>query len=126
MFGRLGKPACCAALAVTLTALPAACGSQTGCGGSTVCIAARPSTFTPSRIELQAGKTVTLRFAPTLGVHSLYFPQLGIDHTLIDDGKVTDVVLTPKKSGVYVMHCRIFCGVNHPNMQLTIVVKAAQ
>jgi heme/copper-type cytochrome/quinol oxidase subunit 2 len=87
-----------------------------------VAITAIPSRFSPDTIVVHAGETTTLRFSVS-GVHGLYAPELGITHTLLSDGQITDVTIAPVKAGAYVVHCRIFCGPGHADMTLTIVVE---
>lgn len=86
-------------------------------------VRAVPSVFSPDRIVLHVGQTATLRFAQTGGVHGLYSADLGIDHVVIAEGQTAIVTLTPRKTGTYVLHCRIYCGPQHPSMILTIVVE---
>jgi heme/copper-type cytochrome/quinol oxidase subunit 2 len=105
-------------VAATLFAAPVAAG-----GGRIVEIDAIPSRFSPDVIVVPAGETVTLRFSVT-GVHGVYSPELGIAHTVLAEGAPTDVTISPKKPGTYVLRCRIFCGPAHPDMTLTVRVTA--
>ena len=81
-----------------------------------------PSTFSPDTIVVHAGETTTLRFDVS-GVHGLYAPDAGVTHTMLADGQITDVTITPVKAGAYVLHCRVFCGPGHADMKLTILVE---
>ena len=85
-------------------------------------VRAVPSTFSPHKIVLHAGRTTVLRFANAVGGHGVFSPQLGIDHTVIEDGKTTEIEVTPRSPGTYELRCRIYCGPQHPTMILTIVV----
>ena len=86
-------------------------------------VRAVPSRFTPDRVVVHVGQTATLRFAQTGGVHGLYSADLGIDHVVIAEGQTVIVTMTPRKPGTYVLHCRIYCGPDHPSMTLTVVVE---
>lgn len=78
--------------------------------------------FTPSTIQLRAGQTTTLRLTSREGVHGLESPDLGIPQTMIMEGSVKSIDVTPKKPGKYVLHCAIMCGAGHSNMTLTVNV----
>lgn len=78
--------------------------------------------YTPSTITLKAGQTQTLHFTSSEGVHGVQSSDLGIALTTIVPGKGVDVTVTPKKAGVYVLPCEIFCGAGHADMKLTIKV----
>ena len=78
--------------------------------------------FTPDTITLKAGEAQVLRLTSAEGVHGLQSEALGIPQTALIPGKVTDVTVTPKKAGTYVLHCSIECGAGHANMVLTVKV----
>ena len=78
--------------------------------------------FTPNKITIPVGEPTTLRLTTTSGVHGIKSDDLGIPMTTIPNGKVIEVIFTPKKAGTYVLHCQIFCGPGHADMALTIVV----
>ncbi|HUN29663.1 MAG TPA: cupredoxin domain-containing protein [Alphaproteobacteria bacterium] len=78
--------------------------------------------FTPNEITLKAGQPQVLRLTSLEGVHGLLSDALGIAQTIIVPGKNTDVTVTPKRVGTYVVHCSIECGAGHPNMALKVVV----
>jgi cytochrome c oxidase subunit II len=80
--------------------------------------------FTPGSITLKVGVPTTLRLSSTDGVHGLQSDELGISQTLIIPGKETDVTLTPKKPGTYVIHCSVPCGSGHDTMTLTVKVES--
>ncbi|MEO6912464.1 MAG: cupredoxin domain-containing protein [Candidatus Baltobacteraceae bacterium] len=92
--------------------------------------AAHPSTditasnwkFTPNTITLHVGETTQLRLTSTEGVHGIESSDLSIPLTTIQPGKFVVVNVTPKKAGIYVLHCAIMCGPGHEKMALTIVV----
>ncbi len=78
--------------------------------------------FTPGTIALHTGETTRLRLVSTQGVHGLQSKDLAIPLTVMQPGGGDIVNVTPKKAGVYVLHCAIICGPGHPNMTLTITV----
>lgn len=78
--------------------------------------------FTPATIEMHVGETTTLRLTSSEGVHGIQSDALGIPLTTITPGKFVTVDVTPKKAGVYEVHCAIMCGAGHANMILTVKV----
>lgn len=97
--------------------------AQTAAAG-TITIIAVPSTFTPNAIVLHAGRTTTLHFSHTQGVHAIASPELGIPNTVLAAGKDVDVAVTPAHTGTYVLHCQIVCGADHDTMTLTVTVES--
>jgi cytochrome c oxidase subunit II len=79
--------------------------------------------FAPNTITLKVGVPQTLRLSSVEGVHGLQSDALGISQTLIIPGKETDVTVTPKKAGTYVLHCSVPCGTGHETMTLTVKVE---
>ncbi len=88
-----------------------------------ISITASDGKFTPGAITLKVGVPVVLRLSSTEGVHGVQSDALGISQTLIFPGKETDVTVTPKKPGTYVLHCTVPCGSGHENMTLTVTVE---
>ena len=80
--------------------------------------------FAPAKIELHVGETTVLHITSAEGVHGIASDELEIKQTTIMPGKFVDVSLTPKKAGIYKIHCSIPCGNGHGDMVLTIEVKA--
>jgi len=78
--------------------------------------------FTPDEITLKAGQPQVLHLTSAEGVHGLQSDELGIKQTMIAPGSAVDVTVTPRKAGIYVLHCSIMCGAGHPNMTLTVRV----
>ena len=85
-------------------------------------ITAKRFGFTPEQITLKKGETVTLRLHSEDVTHGFFMRKLKID-TEVDAGKTTDVTITPDTPGSYTTICDHFCGVNHGNMKMTIVVE---
>ena len=84
-------------------------------------ITAKRFGFTPEQITLKKGETVTLRLHSEDVTHGFFMRKLKID-TEVEAGKTTDVTITPDTPGSYTTICDHFCGVNHGNMKMTIVV----
>jgi len=85
-------------------------------------IAAKRFEFTPNRITLKKGEKVTLRLTSADVVHGFFLRPLKIDE-IITPGKPTEVTVTPETAGTFTTICDHFCGVNHGNMKMTIVVE---
>ncbi len=94
----------------------------TPAGPRVVEITARRFQFTPSVVTLRKGEPVVLRLRSEDVVHGFFQRPLGID-TLIEPGRVTEVAVSPRESGRYVVICHHFCGSGHGGMKLTLVVE---
>lgn len=78
--------------------------------------------FTPNKISVPLNEPTTLRLTSSGGVHGIESDELGIPRTTITPGNFQLVTFTPKKAGIYVLHCAIICGPGHSDMTLTITV----
>ena len=109
------------AIAITLSILSAvaALGDE---HPRTVEITARRFEFVPSTITLKKGETVTLRVKSEDVIHGLFSRDLKID-TDIDPDETQDLTVTPRKAGRFVAICHHFCGAQHGNMKLTVIVE---
>jgi len=85
-------------------------------------ITAKRFAFTPSEITLKKGETVKLKIVSDDVTHGLYLNPLKIDAD-IQPGKTTEVMVTPQSAGKFTAICDHFCGVNHGNMKMTVVVE---
>ena len=85
-------------------------------------ITAKRFGFTPEQIVLKKGETVTLRLHSEDVTHGFFMRKLKIDSE-VEAGKTTDVTITPDTPGSYTTICDHFCGANHGNMKMTIVVE---
>ena len=84
-------------------------------------ITAKRFTFVPEQVTLKKGEPVTLRLHSEDVTHGFFTRKLKIDSE-IEAGKTTDVTITPEVAGTYTTICDHFCGTNHGNMKMTIVV----
>jgi len=55
-------------------------------------------------------------------VHGFFLRPLKIDEVITPE-KATEVTVTPEATGTFTTICDHFCGVNHGNMKMTIVVE---
>jgi cytochrome c oxidase subunit II len=85
-------------------------------------ITAKRFAFAPNSITLKKGETVTLRLHTEDVTHGFFMRALKIDE-VIEPGQTKDVTLTPQTAGIFTTICDHFCGVNHGNMNMTIVVE---
>jgi cytochrome c oxidase subunit 2 len=85
-------------------------------------ITAKRFGFTPDQVTLKKGEPVIIRLHSEDVTHGFFMRKLKID-TDIEAGKTTDVAITPDTPGTYTTICDHFCGANHGNMKMTIVVE---
>jgi cytochrome c oxidase subunit II len=85
-------------------------------------ITAKRFGFVPDQITLKKGEPVTLRLHSEDVTHGFFMRKLKID-TEVEPGKTTDITITPEVAGSYTTICDHFCGANHGNMKMTIVVE---
>jgi cytochrome c oxidase subunit 2 len=84
-------------------------------------ITAKRFAFVPEQVTLKKGEPVTLRLHSEDVTHGFFMRKLKIDSE-VEAGKTTDVTITPEVAGTYTTICDHFCGANHGNMKMTIVV----
>ena len=85
-------------------------------------ITAKRFAFTPNQITIKKGETVKLRLHSEDVTHGFFARPLKIDED-VEAGGTTEITLTPQAAGTYLIICDHFCGVNHGNMNMTIVVE---
>ena len=108
------------AAALLLLLAPYRTGAQAG--PKTVAITAHRFAFEPNQITLKKGEPVVLQLTTADVTHGFFLKPLKIDE-LIEPGKTTEVKLTPETAGSFTTICDHFCGSNHGNMKMTIVVE---
>jgi cytochrome c oxidase subunit 2 len=84
-------------------------------------VTAKRFAFEPSSITLKKGQPVTIVLTDVDAPHALRFRDLGLDIRAAAKG-TGQVTFTPDKTGDFVGHCAVFCGVGHGSMQLTLHV----
>ena len=85
-------------------------------------ITAKRFAFSPNQIVLKRGQTVKLRLHSEDVTHGFFLRPLKLDEE-IPAGASTDVTVTPQEAGTFTTICDHFCGANHGNMNMTIVVE---
>ena len=91
-------------------------------GPRTIAITARRFEFVPATLTLKKGETVKLRVTSEDATHGLFLRALHIDADLVP-GQAQEFTVTPETSGTFVAICHHFCGAQHGNMKMTIVVE---
>jgi cytochrome c oxidase subunit 2 len=85
-------------------------------------VTAKRFAFSPDKITLKKGRTVKLRLHSEDVTHGFFLRPLKLDEE-IPAGQTTDVIVTPAEAGTFTTICDHFCGANHGNMNMTIVVE---
>jgi cytochrome c oxidase subunit 2 len=85
-------------------------------------ITAKRYAFSPDKITLKKGKTVRIRLHSEDVTHGFFLRALKLDET-IPAGETAEVTVTPQTEGTFTTICDHFCGANHGNMNMTIVVE---
>jgi cytochrome c oxidase subunit 2 len=85
-------------------------------------ITAKRFAFSPDKITLKRGQTVKLRLHSEDVTHGFFLRPLKLDEE-IPAGQTDEVVVTPQVAGTFMPICDHFCGANHGNMNMTIVVE---
>jgi cytochrome c oxidase subunit 2 len=85
-------------------------------------ITAKRFAFSPDKVTLKKGQTVKLRLHSEDVTHGFFLRPLKLDEE-IPAGKTVDVTVTPQTAGTFTTICDHFCGANHGNMNMTIVVE---
>lgn len=85
-------------------------------------ITAKRFAFAPDKISLKKGQTVRLRIHSEDVTHGFFLRPLKLDEE-IPAGSTTEVTVTPQTAGTFTLICDHFCGANHGNMNMTVVVE---
>ena len=85
-------------------------------------ITAKRFAFTPNTVTLKKGEKVTLRLHSEDVTHGFFMRALKIDE-VIEPGQTKDIAIDPQTAGSFTTICDHFCGANHGNMNMTIVVE---
>jgi cytochrome c oxidase subunit II len=85
-------------------------------------ITAKRFAFSPDKITLKKGQTVKLRIHSEDVTHGFFLRPLKLDEE-IPAGQTIEVTVTPQEAGTFTPICDHFCGANHGNMNMTIVVE---
>jgi cytochrome c oxidase subunit II len=85
-------------------------------------ITAKRFAFNPDKITLKKGQTVKLRLHSEDVTHGFFLRPLKLDEE-IPAGETKEMTVTPQVAGTFMTICDHFCGANHGNMNMTIVVE---
>src|SRR5215831_8084271 len=85
-------------------------------------ITAKRFAFSPDKITLKKGQTVKLRLHSEDVTHGFFLRPLKLDEE-IPAGQTVEITVTPQTPGTFTTICDHFCGPNHGNMNMTIVVE---
>jgi len=85
-------------------------------------ITAKRFAFSPNAITLKKGQTVKLRIHSEDVTHGFFLRPLKLDEE-IPAGQTIEVTVTPQTAGTFMPICDHFCGANHGNMNMSIVVE---
>jgi cytochrome c oxidase subunit 2 len=88
----------------------------------TISITARRFEFVPPTITLKRGETARLLVTSEDVTHGFFQRVLKIDSDLVP-GKTAEFTVTPETAGTFSVICHHFCGAQHGNMKMTIVVE---
>ena len=83
---------------------------------------AQPWKFTPNKIEIPAGATVTFYVTSVDVQHGFKVEGTNINVQIVP-GQVSKMTATFKEAGTFPFVCTEYCGVGHQNMFGTITVK---
>jgi len=86
-------------------------------------IQARKFTYEPAELTLKLNEPVVFRLTSADVVMGFNVPDFKVRGTIIP-GQVTEVAMTPNKTGEFIFLCDVFCGSGHENMEGTMRVVA--
>ena len=85
-------------------------------------ITAKRFEFVPSDITLKKGETVKFRLTSQDVEHGFFLRALKVDEEILP-GQTNEVTVTPQVAGTFTLICDHFCGANHGNMMMTVIVE---
>jgi cytochrome c oxidase subunit 2 len=109
------------ALAIALT-LTTAQTSRADAAPRVIEITAKRFEFMPKQITLKKGETVKFRLVSQDVDHGFFLRALKLDEE-IAPGQTNEVTVTPQVAGTFTLICDHFCGANHGNMMMTVIVE---
>ena len=86
-------------------------------------ITARKFEYEPAELTLKLNEPVLFQLKSADVVMGFSVPDFGVRGTIIP-GQVTEVAMTPTKTGEFIFLCDVFCGSGHENMEGTMRVVA--
>ena len=86
-------------------------------------ISARKFEYDPAELTLKLNEPVVFQLRSMDVVMGFSVPDFGVRGTILP-GQVTEVPMTPTKTGEFIFFCDVFCGSGHENMEGTMHVVA--
>ena len=86
-------------------------------------ISARKFEYDPAELTLKLNEPVVFQLRSMDVVMGFSVPDFGVRGTILP-GQVTEVPMTPTKTGEFIFLCDVFCGSGHENMEGTMHVVA--
>jgi cytochrome c oxidase subunit II len=80
---------------------------------------------TANELHLPVGRPVVIKLQSSDVIHSFWVPNLHGKQDLIP-GRTNEIVITPRRAGVYRGQCAEFCGLQHAHMALDVTVESAE
>jgi cytochrome c oxidase subunit 2 len=80
---------------------------------------------TANELHLPVGRPALIELHAEDVIHSFWIPNLGGKQDLIP-GRVSKLLLTPRREGLLRGQCAEFCGLQHANMALDVTVESPQ
>lgn len=87
-----------------------------------ITITAKRFAFTPAQITLKKGETVKLQLTSQDVTHGFFMTEPRINEVITPE-ETKEVTITPQIPGTFTVVCNHTCGVDHANMQMTVVVE---
>ena len=88
-----------------------------------IAIRAQKFTYEPAELTLKLNEPVVFQLTSAEVVMGFSVPDFKVRGTIIP-GQVTEVPMTPNKTGEFIFLCDVFCGSGHENMDGTMRVVA--
>jgi cytochrome c oxidase subunit II len=88
-----------------------------------IAIRAQKFTYTPAELTLKLNEPVVFQLTSADVVMGFSVPDFKVRGTIIP-GQVTEVAMTPTKTGEFIFLCDVFCGTGHETMEGTMRVVA--
>ena len=78
-------------------------------------ISAKRYEYNPNEITLKKGQPVVFQLTTEDRLHGFIIPGMKVRADIVP-GKVTELKVTPEKTGVFYFNCDDFCGSGHEDM----------
>lgn len=86
---------------------------------------AEPELVTANEMHIPVGTDVNVRLHTNDVIHSFWVPQLSGKRDMVP-GKVNELTLHAREPGRYLGECTEFCGIQHANMQFSVVAESPE